>query len=208
MIRVKICGITSVDDARVALEAGADAIGLVFHEGSPRRVSIPTARAISDFVGDRAERIGVLVDASPAELVELAGSCRLSRLQLHLRSCPRGLAAQLPVPVLPYLGSGPGSLVESAAWWPRLPVLLDSIAADGSGGTGDRSHLDVAAALARHRPVWLAGGLGPDNVAEAIRVVRPQGVDASSRLEAAPGRKDPHKVAQFVAAARAAARSE
>ncbi len=205
MIRVKVCGITTLADARAALDAGADAIGLVFHPGSSRRVTVGQAREISDFVGARAARVGVVVDATAAELELLVGACHLTAVQANLRSCPRELVAEVSVPVLPYLGSGPSALVRASAWWPRLPVLLDAVDASGGGGTGRASDLGAAAALARHRPVWLAGGLAPENVAAAVRAVRPVGVDASSSLEASPGRKDPAKVLSFVTEARRAA---
>ncbi len=203
-MRVKICGITTREDARVALDAGADAIGMVLHPGSPRRVSFQRAREISDYVGTAADRFGVLVDASPAELAEMAASCHLTALQLHLRSCPRELITQLSVPILPFLPADRGALRRSAQWWPKLPLLVDSLTSDGAGGTGAAADLEVAAALASHRPVWIAGGLSAENVAQAVKVVRPQGVDASSSLEAAPGRKDRRLVMRFVAAARRA----
>ncbi|MGC8472904.1 MAG: phosphoribosylanthranilate isomerase [Candidatus Dormibacteria bacterium] len=203
-MRIKICGITTREDARAALDAGADAIGMVLHPGSPRRVSFQQAREISDYVGTAADRFGVLVDAGPAELAELAASCRLTALQLHLRSCPRDLITQLPVPILPFLPGDRLALRRSAAWWPTLPVLVDSLTSEGAGGTGAPADLGVAAALARHRPVWIAGGLSPENVAQAVVAVRPEGVDASTSLEAAPGRKDRGLVLRFVAAAREA----
>ncbi len=203
-MRVKICGITTREDARDALDAGADAIGMVLHPGSPRQVSFQQAREISDYVGGAADRFGVLVDAGPAELAEMAAACHLTALQLHLRSCPRELITHLPVPILPYLRGDRLALRRSGEWWPGLPLLVDSLASDGAGGTGAPADLEVAAALAGHRPVWIAGGLSPDNVAQAVKAVRPQGVDASSSLEASPGRKDRQLVMRFVAAARQA----
>jgi phosphoribosylanthranilate isomerase len=203
-LRIKICGITTREDARVALDAGADAIGMVLHPSSPRRVSFQQAREISDYVGAAADRFGVLVDASPAELTEMAGSCHLTALQLHLRSCPRELITRLSVPLLPFLPANRQALRLSAEWWPGLPLLIDSLSSDGAGGTGAPADLEVAAALASHRPVWIAGGLSPENVAQAVKWVRPHGVDASSSLEAAPGRKDRQLVMRFVAAARQA----
>lgn len=204
MIKVKVCGITTVEDARVALDAGADALGMVLHPTSPRRVSFQRAREISDYVGPAAERFGVLVDAAAGELEEMVAACRLSAVQLHLRSCPRPLLTELSVPVLPFLPGNPDALRRAADWWPHLPVMVDSLGPDGAGGTGALADLAVAAALASHRPVWLAGGLSADNVAAAVAAVRPQGVDASSALEVAPGRKDPELVRRFVAEARRA----
>ncbi len=203
-MRVKVCGITREEDALVALEAGADAVGMVFHDGSPRRVDRKVALRISRLVSGRADCVGVLVDASPEELLRLVEEFELTAVQLHLRSCPRRLALELPAAVWPFLSLsdlGPELAVD---WWAALPVFLDHLAADGSGGTGQRLDLPVARALAAHRPVWLAGGIGPANVAEAVKAVRPYGVDASSRLEASPGIKDAGLVAAYVQRARAA----
>ena len=134
-MRVKICGITTREDARDALDAGADAIGMVLHPGSPRQVSFQQAREISDYVGGAADRFGVLVDAGPAELAEMAAACHLTALQLHLRSCPRELITHLPVPILPYLRGDRLALRRSAEWWPTLPVLVDSLTSEGAGGS-------------------------------------------------------------------------
>jgi phosphoribosylanthranilate isomerase len=187
------------------LEAGADAIGMVFHEASPRRVDRRHARQISRMVSGRADCVGVVVESSPEELSRLVEEFELTAVQLRLRSCPRTLPGELGVPVWPYLGVeelGPHFEID---WWPGLPVFIDHLDADGAGGTGEPTDLRLAAALAAHRPVWLAGGIGPDNVAEAVAAVRPYGVDASSALEASPGIKDPQRVAAYVQRARAAA---
>ncbi len=203
-MRIKVCGITREEDALVALDAGADAIGMIFHESSPRRVDRRRALGISRLVSGRADCVGVLVDASPQELGRLVEEFELTAVQLRLGSCPRRLPLELDAAVLPYLGAedlGPRLEVD---WWADLPIFFDHLAADGSAGTGQLPDLGVAAALAAHRPVWLAGGLGPGNVAEVVAAVRPYGVDASSGLEVSPGIKDAHLVVEFVQRARAA----
>jgi len=205
-MRVKVCGITRVEDAEVALAAGADAIGMVFHPASPRRVEPGEARRIAAAVGPRADCVGVLVDADLPHLEELVERFHLTAVQLHLRSCPLELVAQLGVPVWPFVGLGRGGSPWTASWWPDLPLMLDTLAPDGAGGTGRQLDLEVARALARHRPIWLAGGLDPTTVGAAVRTVRPFGVDASSRLESSPGIKDQQLVTDFVRAAREAAR--
>ncbi len=204
-MRVKVCGITREEDAEAAMEAGADAIGMVFHESSPRRVDRRRARAISRLASGRADCVGVVVDRSLEELRRLVEEFELTAVQLRLRSCPRTLPGELGAAAWPYLGVGDLGPHLEIDWWPDLPVFFDHLDADGSGGTGQLPDLGVAAALAAHRPVWLAGGIGPDNVAEVVTAVRPYGVDASSRLEASPGIKDPQLVAAYVQRAGAAA---
>ncbi len=204
-MRVKVCGITRVEDAEVALAAGADAIGMIFHPGSPRRVEPDQALRISSLVGRRADCVGVLVDSDLPHLEELVERFNLSAVQLHLRSCPLELVAQLAVPVCPVIGIEAGVSPWTVPWWPELPLMLDTLTPDGAGGTGRQLDLEVARVLARHRPIWLAGGLDGDSVGEAVRRVNPYGVDASSRLESRPGIKDPQLVADFVSAARRAA---
>ena len=206
-MRVKVCGITRVADAEVALNAGADAIGMVFHPGSPRRVEPAEALRIAALVGSRADCVGVVVDSDLPHLRELVERFHLSAVQLHLRSCPLELVAQLEVPVWPFVGLVEGTSPWTVRWWPDLPLMLDTLTPGGAGGTGRPFDLEVARVMARHRPVWLAGGLGPDSVALAVRAVRPFGVDASSRLEARPGVKDQALVERFVAEARRAAQT-
>jgi len=204
-VRVKVCGITRVEDAEVALEVGADAIGMIFHPTSPRRVEPEQALRISALVGRRADCVGVLVDSDLPHLEELVERFNLSAVQLHLRSCPLELVAQLAVPVWPVVGIEAGLSPWTLPWWPELPLMLDTLTADGAGGTGRPLDLEVAGVIARHRPIWLAGGLDGKNVGEAVRRVNPFGVDASSRLEVSPGIKDHQLVTDFVSAARRAA---
>lgn len=203
-MRVKVCGVTSLEDAEVALDAGADAIGLVFHPSSPRRVLESRALSISRMVRERADCVGVLVDGSVPQLAELVDKFELSALQLNIRSCSPHLAQEVGVPVWPFMGLGAGVTSLRVEWWADQPVFVDSVGDDGAGGTGLVPDLEMAMALSAHRPVWLAGGLGPENVAMAIARVRPFGVDASSRLERSPGIKDRKLVTAFVAAAREA----
>jgi phosphoribosylanthranilate isomerase len=197
-MRVKVCGLTSPADAVVAIEAGADALGMVFHDASPRRVQPRRAHEIADVTLGRADLVGVVVDATPTQLRELVDQFHLTAVQVHIRSCPMTLAAELGVPVLPFVGLGEPGAATRAAWWPLLPIMLDSLAADGAGGTGLVGDFEIARAVSAHRPVWLAGGLGPHNVRAAVAQVRPYGVDASSGLETSPGVKDPRLVEAYV----------
>lgn len=199
---VKVCGVRSAEIARVALDAGADWVGIVFEPRSPRHASDAEARAVRDAVGSRAGVIGVVVEPTPQECDELASRYRLDGVQVHGAVDPE-LAVLASVPVI--RGMNIEDLHHAVAfdWWPDCLVLMDAPAAALPGGTGTAIPLELAALVAEHRPAILAGGLRPDTVAEAVRVVRPHGVDASSGLESAPGVKDAALVEAFVRNARA-----
>jgi phosphoribosylanthranilate isomerase len=203
---VKVCGVRTPEIAETAIDAGADWLGLVLVPASPRHADDAAARAVVDAVRGRADLVGVMVDATAAECDQAAKRYRLSAVQLH-GTVAVSMVADASVPVIRAINLRDGSAAYTDPWWADCTVLLDAApAADGlPGGTGDRVDETVAAALARHRRVVLAGGLSPDNVAAAIAAVRPYGVDASSGLESAPGVKDAERVVAFVMAARSAA---
>jgi tryptophan synthase beta chain/phosphoribosylanthranilate isomerase len=200
MTRVKICGLTNVGDAEAALAAGADALGMIFAPDSPRRVELAAAREISRVAAGRAVRGGVFQDASAAEVERIASEVPLDVVQLHGAESPE-YAAGLGFPVLKVLPGDAGA-EAAAARYPGLELLLDHPSGGGSGRAWDFAL--ARALVGRGRRVWIGGGLGPENVAEAIRQASPYGVDAASSLESAPGRKDRARVAAFVAAARSA----
>jgi phosphoribosylanthranilate isomerase len=209
---VKICGITSPTDAVVAVEAGADAIGLVFWPRSPRAVAPERAAEIARALPEAVLRVGVFVDAPREEMARVAETVGLDLLQLHCDVGPESLAG-LPRPVLQAVRVGNGFERELATRYAAdaAGILLDT-RVDGEtaapGGTGVPFDWSLVEGLARRVPfLVLAGGLSPANVAEAVRRVRPHAVDVSSGVEALPGRKDPEKVRAFVEAARAAAAS-
>jgi phosphoribosylanthranilate isomerase len=198
---VKVCGITRVEDARAALDAGADWIGVILAGDSPRRIDADRARTIAAAV-DGATVVAVLVATGPERTLELARRAGATRVQLH-RVDPFQWPATFPLPVaIAVPVAADGSLGE-----PLPPehhtVLLDSADARLAGGTGRTFPWETARVVAATRPVLLAGGLDADNVGDAVTTVRPFGVDASSRLESAPGVKDPELVRRFVAAVRA-----
>lgn len=203
---VKVCGVRTPEVAEAAVEAGADWIGLVFEPRSPRHVDDARAQAVVEAVAGRAQLIGVLV-APPVELCErLCTRHRLDALQLH-GDVAAGEVGLMPVAVIRGINIASAEAAFTLQWWPDGLVLLDSAPERAEalpGGTGRRIDLETAATVQRHRPVILAGGLGPDTVAEAVRVVRPLGVDASSGLETAPGVKDVGLVRAYVRAARTA----
>ena len=203
---VKVCGVRTAEVAEAAVEAGADLIGLVFAERSPRHVDDRAADAVREAVAGRADLVGVLVEPPPALCDHLARRHRLAAVQAH-GAIDRMLPAQVSVPVIRALNVRSAAEAYTDGWWPASLLLLDAVPEEAGalpGGTGRRLPLEWAAEVARHRPTILAGGLGPDSVADAIAAVRPRGVDASSGLESAPGVKDPALVRAYVRTARAA----
>ena len=203
---VKVCGVGSAAVADAAIEAGADWLGIVLVPRSPRHVDDEQARAVVAAVRGRADIIGVMLDASAADCADAAARYRLAAVQVHGSVAP-DLAERTPVPLVRALNVRTAHAALLDEWWPDCLVVLDSAPATDAqlpGGTGARVDVEVAAAVARHRPLVLAGGLGPASVAEAIAAVRPHGVDASSGLETAPGVKDVALVDAYVRAARTA----
>ena len=214
---IKICGNTSIEDALLAVEAGADALGFVFAP-SPRRVSKAQAAAIVSQLPDSVEKIGVFVDAALEEIVSAVEACGLTGVQLHF-DAPHELPARIHsrlgknmriLRVLHFAVVNPETQEAQFAAYSQDPhvdaVLVDSRTASAVGGTG--VPFDWAAGRetlfqnARDCKLIAAGGLNPENVGEAIAALRPWGVDAVSGVEAAPGRKDPAKVREFVLRAR------
>jgi phosphoribosylanthranilate isomerase len=193
---VKICGITSVADARQAIDAGATAIGFVFWPQSPRFVTPERAADIARALPSGIDTVGVFVDAPIETVLETVDRVGLTTVQLHGDEAASYIRA-MNRPVLRAVRIGD---VAAAEEWPEgTRLLIDAIDPTARGGTGVQADWDGAALVARSREVILAGGLTPDNVGAAIEKVRPWGVDVSSGVEQAPGVKDPDKVARFVA---------
>ncbi len=203
---VKVCGITSPEDGLLAAEAGADAIGLVFWPGSPRAVTVDMARRIAEAVPPFVVRVGVFVDASRDEMARAADQAGLDLLQLHGKEPPEACVG-LPRRALKAVRVGVGFHPDDALRYEgrAAGILLDTGGGAAPGGTGRAFDWSLARGVReRARFIVLAGGLGPQNVRAAIEAVRPDGVDASSGVESAPGKKDPARVKAFVEAARAA----
>ena len=226
MFRVKICGVTDPDDARLAAAAGADAIGINFVPGSPRRLDAGAARAVVAAIPPHVLKVGVFAGATPAEMLRIVRETGLDAVQLHGHlfgpadavDPPEACAALEGLPVIRAVRLHAGGFEAARRWFaeagrcgaaPGL-ALVDAGGAAGTvagrlGGTGER--VDWRA-LARAEPLGvplaLAGGLHPENVAEAIRVSGVEAVDTASGVERSPGRKDPEKMRAFVAAARRA----
>jgi phosphoribosylanthranilate isomerase len=202
---LKICGITSAEDARLAVDAGADALGLNFVATSKRRIDEPTARAIAEAVRGQVELVAVVANETSEHLRLLAESLGLDWLQLHGDEPPSALT---PLPnAFKAIGVESAEDVARAAGYPGERLLVDAKAHGASGGTGQSFDWTLVQELAASRRLILAGGLRPDNVAAAVESVRPWGIDVASGVERAgePRRKDPALVARFIENARQAA---
>jgi phosphoribosylanthranilate isomerase len=196
---VKICGMTRLEDVALAVDAGAEAVGLVCHAASPRNVTAEEARVLTGAVPRGVSAIAVFVDRAPDEVLEWARTARASAVQLCGAEDPEEWVG-FELPILRRLAVGDGARTELARWRPIASgFVLDH--ASEPGGSGRNVDPGLAGELARSAPCLLAGGLDAENVALAIERVRPLGVDASSRLESAPGRKDPERVRAFLARA-------
>jgi len=203
MVKVKICGLTRLEDALAAVRAGADALGFVFAE-SPRRVTPDQVRALVRRLPPLVTTVGVFADAPAALVKEIRSFCALDLVQLHGREREESLAC-LGRGVIKALRVDPGSEPDPEAF-PGATLLLDFSPGPGRGGNGRAPDWRPAAAAARQREIILAGGLCPDNVAQAIDTVQPYAVDVSSGVEIEPGRKDHDKLRSFIRQAKTAGR--
>jgi phosphoribosylanthranilate isomerase len=199
-VKVKICGITRVEDALEAARLGADALGFNFWPRSKRYVAPAEARAIVRRLPPFVTAVGVFVDASREEILRAADASGIRVAQLHGDEPPE-LCASLPLPVLKALRIADGHALAALAAYEVSGFLLDA-PSPGYGGSGATFDWSLAAEAAAVVPVVLAGGLTPENVAEAVRVVRPWGVDVASGVERSPGVKDLDKVRRFIEAAK------
>jgi phosphoribosylanthranilate isomerase len=212
MFRVKICGITNVEDALAAVEAGADAIGLNFYKNSPRCINFDVARHIADATD--VVRVGVVVNESIRVMTQAWSSGELSFLQIHGDETPEMLkpVAFMDLITVRRMAPQEADVLEAlqrdmmhfaaVIGWAPPAMMVDSAAPGQYGGTGTTANWQLLHGHERrlgHANLILAGGLTPDNVAEAIGIVRPAAVDVASGVESAPGKKDPAKVRDFVA---------
>lgn len=202
-LRVKICGITRVSDACAAVEAGADALGFMFYEPSPRNLAPEAAAAIIRELPPFIARVGVFVNAEADTVKRIAETCGLDTLQLHGEETPEYCAQFSGYRVVKAFRVRDESSLFALRSYSVSAWLLDSYVADQHGGTGAKFNWDLAITAKSYGcPVILAGGLTPENVAEAVRQVRPYALDVSSGVESAPGVKDHAKVAAFIRAAK------
>jgi phosphoribosylanthranilate isomerase len=211
MTKVKICGITNAADARRAAELGAWAIGLIFHEPSPRSVDPEVAEAIGAELRRNLEVVGVFANEPLDRVAELAERCSLSILQLHGDEGPafcREAARRTGARVMKAVRVHDRADVRGAAAFHTDYHLLDAHVPGVRGGTGETFSWELVDAHDRRTPVVLSGGITPDNVEEAITAIHPFAVDTASGTEASPGRKDPAKLSAFFRAVERADRVE
>lgn len=191
MTRVKICGVTNADDARLAVDLGASYLGLNFYEQSPRYVTFREAEAIARAVEGRTSLVGVFVDRPLHEVVRLVGDLELDLVQLSGDEPPRDVAGLAAFALKAFRTGRPPSQAELDVYRDFWGIVLDAPHEKLYGGTGEVwSYAAAAAPQLAGRRVFLAGGLGPDNVRRAVEVACPFAVDVCSRIEAAPGVKD------------------
>lgn len=216
LFRIKICGVTTPDDARMVAEAGADAVGLNFYAKSRRVVAVDRAAEIALAIEGGPLRVGVFVNASAEEVARVVDAVGLDAIQLHGDETPTEAVAMPTKPLIRAFRVGGEGLAEAAAYdaecrksgRPLAAALVDAASSTGEyGGTGetvDWARIERDRAKLTDTPLILAGGLRAENVAQAVAASRPDGVDTASGVESAPGQKDPELVARFVASAREA----
>jgi phosphoribosylanthranilate isomerase len=220
MTWIKICGITNREDALLAVEAGADALGFVFYEKSPRKAEIEATQDIIRELPDRIEKVGVFVNDDAAHIREVVVKTGLTTIQLHgqqaldavwgdARPVEQSVGVSKLIPVIPGDSlKNRGVMISERAHDNIFAVLFDSQLNGDMGGTGTTFDWHGTRAMVQvisfKLPVIVAGGLNSRNVGEAIRLLQPFGVDVSSGVEARPGKKDPEKLGAFVQAVRSA----
>jgi len=198
MVKIKICGITNLEDALLAAELGADALGFIFSPQSPRKVAPETAREIIAQLPPFVASVGVFVDEAAAVVQELAAKVRLDWVQLHGQESPeycRNLGGRV---IKGFRIKDENSLMELEPYRDAVQAfLLDTYKKGQVGGTGEVFDWHLAREAKKFGQIILAGGLTPENVSQAIAIALPAAVDAASGTEAAPGRKDPAKLWAF-----------
>lgn len=203
MTWIKICGVTTVDDAERVVQLGVEALGLNFVHGSKRRVTREQGKAIADAVRGRIELVAVVADPTESEVAELRGELGISWLQLH-GSEPAARVTRLLPHAYKAVAIEDAADARRAASFPGERLLVDTKVSGASGGTGKVFDWQLVTELTTQRQLILAGGLTPSNVAAAIRVLEPFGVDVASGVESAPGQKDHELLTAFVLAVRTA----
>lgn len=197
MVRVKICGITNIVDALHAVRAGADALGFVFSEESPRYLFPEQAASIIRELPPFVQAVGLFVNADIDFVNATAEQCRLDMLQLHGDESPE-FCQQVKRRVIKAFRVKDITSLDPIRNYRVAGILLDAYSPKAYGGTGMIFNWDVVKEAEKYGPIILAGGLAPDNVRQAVENVCPYAVDVSSGVEAAPGRKDPEKMREFI----------
>jgi len=198
MTQIKICGITRREDALLAAECGADALGFIFYPASPRHVTPETARSIIRDLPEGIVRVGVFVNQNPFEVINTTHFCSLDLIQLHGDESPADCRRFPAERLIKAVSSGTKKDPETLAGYPVRAILLDHREAECYGGTGKLSDWELARRIRDAFPLILAGGLREINIVEAIQVVAPDAVDLNSGIEESPGQKDPEKIRNII----------
>jgi phosphoribosylanthranilate isomerase len=197
MVKVKICGITRLEDALQAVQAGADALGFVFHNNSPRYISPEKAAAIIRELPPFVQAVGLFVNSEVDFVNDISDLCRLDLVQLHGDETPQYCDLVRRRVIKAFRVKDINSL-DSVKNYRVAGVLLDAYSPQAYGGTGFSFNWDFVGSVSGCGPIILAGGLNPENAREAVERVRPYALDVSSGVEASPGIKDPEKVSAFI----------
>lgn len=197
-VRIKICGMTRYEDARVACNLGVDALGFIFHPKSKRFITPEQAREIIRKLPPYVSRVGVFVDTPTDDVISVARYCQLDTIQLHGNESPE-FCEGIPYPVVKTIAIGPETSLAILDQYSPSGFLLDTWSNSGSGGTGKTFDWRIAAKACQTRSnVILAGGLGPSNILDALNTVKPYGIDLNSGVEISPGIKNPLKMRDCV----------
>ena len=207
MLRIKICGLTNLNDARLAESLGAWALGFVFHAASPRAVDAAAVRTIIGQLSPHTLKVGVFVEGHPQQLNQIAADCQLDRLQLHGNQ-HYDMLKMLHRPAWRVFRPRSQAELVKAQQAPEPLVMLDAWDATLHGGSGKTINWSWGKQLAANHRVILAGGLQPENIAQAIEQADPFAIDAASGLESSLRKKDPHKMQAFFQNAHAASRPQ
>lgn len=200
MTLVKVCGVTNLEDALAALDAGADMLGFNFYRRSPRYVTPAEARRVVERLPGGVSCVGVFVnEPTPGDVIDVAREARLGAVQLHGDEPPEFCQSLRGLTTIKALRVGADYDVENAASYRTDAVLLDAYVPGERGGTGHTFDWGLASVTRERVPqLFLAGGLNPDNVSAAVAAVRPHAVDVCSGVETSPGRKSPELMRRFV----------
>jgi phosphoribosylanthranilate isomerase len=201
-VKVKICGNTSLADAQAAVEAGADMLGFIFCKASPRYVTVEKVADIARPLPPNVVKVGVFVNPTEELVTQAIAECGLNMLQFHGEESPE-FCTQFGMMSMKAFRVRNGASLEALTDYPTDAWLLDTYSPGQAGGTGKTFNWDLAVEAKKlGKPIFLAGGLTPENVAEAVARVNPFAVDVSSGVESAPGKKDHAKVRAFIQAAK------
>ena len=196
-VKVKICGMTNLNDVKVAVDGGVDAVGFIFYKKSPRSVTMQTVREIVLELPPFVDSVGVFVDETAEQINKIADRCNLDRVQLHGDESP-AFCKKIRRRVIKAIRVKDIQSLKKLSDYPVSSFLLDTFSEDQYGGTGKVFDWNLAFPAKKYGPIILAGGLTPNNVRQAIQRIRPYGVDVCSGVESQPGIKDHKKMQAFL----------